>query len=129
MSKLIAKFKLPAIPPSVNAMYKINYRTKSVYLDESVRAFKNNVFSFIPPIGQIDDQKKLEVFVEYHGIFLNKSDGRTKRKDGQNLDKCLFDIIFEKWGLDDSMAWIGHWKKVHNTEKEFTLVEVFECTE
>lgn len=61
----------------------------------------------------------------YHGRFLNK-DGTIKRKDGQNLDKALYDIIFEKFGLDDKLVWEGTWTKVHNDENEFTEVTVTE---
>jgi len=119
------QFKIPAIPPSINQCYKINYRTKSVYLDESVREFKKIAFLYIPKI-ELSPKKKLRVDIEYHGQFLNKSDGEIKRRDGQNLDKCLYDVMFEKLGIDDKLAWEGNWKKVHNTDEEFTLVTISE---
>lgn len=106
-------------------MYKINYRTKRCYLDESVRAFKRIAVPFIPPI-KTDDTNKLKVSVEYHGKFLNK-DGTIKRKDGQNLDKALYDIIFEKIGVDDKVVWEGSFKKIHDPDKEFTRVTIEEC--
>ncbi len=79
----------------------------------------------IPPIT-FKPEVRLKVEVEYHGQFINKGNGKTKRRDGQNLDKCLYDVIFEKIGLDDCHAWEGSWKKVHNSEKEFTLVTITE---
>lgn len=119
------QFKIPAIPPSVNQMYKINYKTRSVYLDPSVRDFKRTAFIHIPPI-RLNDGTKLSVDVEYHGQFMNKGDGEIKRRDGQNLDKCLYDIIFEKFGIDDKHAWSGSWKKVNNPSEEFTLITINE---
>ena len=122
------QFKIPAIPPSVNQMYKINYKTKSVYLDESVREFKKVAFLYTPNLS-FTLNSKLKVEVEYHGQFLNKCDGETKRRDGQNLDKCLYDVIFEKLGIDDKHAWEGTWKKVHNPNEEFTLINITELKE
>ena len=103
-------------------MYKINYRRKCLYLDESVREFKRIAVPFIPPF-KTDAKTKLKVSVEYHGKFLNK-DGSIKRRDGQNLDKALFDIMFEIWGIDDSNAWEGNWIKIHNPDKDFTKVRI-----
>ena len=119
------QFKIPAIPPSINQMYKINYRTRSVYLDESVRKFKQIAFPYIPALT-FNPESRLKVEVEYHGQFLNKSNNEVKRRDGQNLDKCLYDIIFEKLGIDDKYAWEGTWKKVHNPEEEYTLIKILE---
>jgi len=118
------QFKIPALPPSVNRMYKISYRTKQCYLDESVRTFKQIAYPFIPPI-KLKKDSLLKVQIEYHGKFYN-ADKSVKRRDGQNLSKCLYDIIFEKLGIDDKFAWFGTWKKVHNPEEEFTLVTIKE---
>ena len=109
-------------------MYKINYRTKQVYTDEAVRKFKNLAVRYIPPITY-PIETKLKVEVEYHGQFHNKSDNKIKRRDGQNLDKCLYDVVFEKIGIDDKHAWEGTWKKVHNSEEEFTLVTITKLEE
>ena len=122
--KHLTTFKIPALPPSINQMYKINYRTKQCYLDESVRKFKRDAIIFIPPVI-IDTGIKLRLEVEYHGKFHNKN-GTIKRRDGQNLDKCLYDVIFEKLGIDDKHAWSGSWSKHHNDEEEFTLVTIWE---
>lgn len=115
-------FKIPHLPPSLNQTYKINYRTKQMYLDKSAVDFKRNAILFIPKI-EVDEEGVLEVLVEYHGKFLNK-DGTTKRRDGQNLDKVLYDVIFERLGLDDSIVWKGSWIKKHNEKEEFTVVTI-----
>lgn len=120
----IAKFILPALPPSLNSIYKINYISKQVYLDKSVKEFKSIVYPLIPQI-KIPEGQALELKIRYYGMFLNKSDGKIKRKDGQNLDKVLYDIIFEKWGLDDSITFKGSWEKIHYPEKDLTEIEVY----
>jgi hypothetical protein len=125
VGSLSKQFRIPAIPPSVNNMYKLNFRTKSVYLDDSVCKFKSVAIPHIPPL-RFKEGSRLNVEVEYHGQFLNKGDGETKRRDGQNLDKCLYDVIFEKLGIDDKFAWQGSWKKIHNPDEEFTLVTITE---
>ena len=119
------EFKIPAIPPSVNQHLKINYRRRCVYLDPAVKKFKVIASMHIPPITFKPDVK-LKVEVEYHGQFINKSNKKTKRRDGQNLDKCLYDAMFEKFGINDCHAWEGSWKKVHNNEQSFTLVNISE---
>lgn len=114
-------FKIPGLPPSVNACYKVNYRTKQVYLDEAVRTFKNQAILFIPPF-KIEPQEKICLELEYHGKFFNK-DGTIKRRDVQNLDKCLCDVLFEKFGADDSCIWKISACKVDDTE-EFVNVTI-----
>jgi Holliday junction resolvase RusA-like endonuclease len=114
-------FKIPALPPSINQMYKLNFKTKQVYLDESVREFKNKAIFYIPNF-KINPQEKVILVVEYHGKFYNK-DGTIKRRDGQNLDKCLYDIIFDKLSADDSCVWAGVFSKIH-AEEEFTMVTI-----
>lgn len=105
-------------------MYKINYRTRKCYLDESVRVFKRAAIPHIPPIT-ISENTKVLLEVEYHGKFLNK-DGSLKRRDGQNLDKALYDIIFEVIGVDDKVVWEGSWSKIHNPDEEFTIITIKE---
>lgn len=95
-----------------------------MYLDECVIRFKDVAFNYIPPCPHIEPQQPLEAFVEYHGLFMNKLDNKIKRRDGQNLDKCLYDLIFEKWGIDDSVVFKGHWEKIHDDNNVFTLVTI-----
>ena len=56
----IAKFILPALPPSLNSIYKINYISKQVYLDKSVKEFKSIVYPLIPQI-KIPEGQALEL--------------------------------------------------------------------
>ena len=119
-------FKIPGCPPSLNATYKVNYRTKCVYLDESVRNYKNQAILFIPPF-KIEPQEKVILTLEYHGKFYN-NDGTIKRRDVQNLDKCLCDVIFSKLGADDSCVWMISACKVEDLE-EFVQVTIIKIGE
>lgn len=92
-------------------------------MDKTARSFKNTAIFYVPHIDLIDNVI-LKMEVEYHGKFMN-NDGTVKRKDGQNLDKCLYDVIFDKLGVDDKLVWDGSFKKIHDTE-EFTLVRLSE---
>jgi len=76
---MLMAFKLPALPPSVNKMYKINYRTKEMYKDKSVAEFRRKVWIHIPSIKPPVD--RLKITIQYHGKFINKSNGKTKKRD------------------------------------------------
>lgn len=99
------------------------WHLKRMILTSSAREFKNVAWNYIPPI-KLAAEKQYKVSVEYHGKFLNK-DGTTKNRDGQNLDKCLYDIIFEKLSGNDKQVWEGYWKKI-NDEQVYTLVTIEE---
>lgn len=91
-----------------------------MYLDKSAVDFKRNSMLYIP---HIEITGKVEIDVEYHGQFMNKN-GTVKRRDGQNLDKVLYDTIFGKLGVDDSVVWKGSWVKIHNELDEYTIVTI-----
>jgi Holliday junction resolvase RusA-like endonuclease len=121
-TSLITEFTIPALPPSLNRSHKVNFRSKRVYLDQSARDFKMVSSCHIPAV-ELSSEDRLRICVEYHGKFLNK-DGTTKRKDGQNLDKILYDSIFTVLGQDDKIVWEGTWKKVHSDDA-FTKVKIY----
>ena len=70
----------------------------------------------------IHPDTELEVKILYFGKFYTKA-GKIRIKDGQNLDKCLYDIMFKKWMIDDSRVFRGIWEKVESKD-EYTLVVV-----
>ena len=117
------EFKIPGLPPSINATYGINYHKKKCYMNTIAREFKFKVKLNTPRV-KIEPGAKLEVEFEYHGNWINKN-GTIKKKDGWNLDKVLCDAIFEKIGSDDSVAFKGSWVKVQSKE-EFTIVKIKE---
>ena len=69
---------------------------------------------------------KLKITVKYYGNWKNK-DGSIKRKNGQNLDKCLYDAIFDKLGIDDKVAFSGSWEKIQaDSESTFIRIEEYD---
>jgi len=122
------EFKIPALPPSLNQVYKINYVRRQCYMDDSARKFKATAKMFTPVLKYVEGTKLL-VSVKYLGNWHNL-DGSIKRKDGQNLDKCLYDAIFEKMGVDDKVVFKGQWEKVQSKEEcTVVTIELLECVE
>ena len=113
------RFKIPMLPPSINETYKINYHKKNCYLSAKARDFKFKC-KLVTPKLEFPAGTKLETVFIYHGKWHYKN-GNIKRKDGYNLDKVLADAVFEKLGIDDSLAFKGRWEKVED-EEEFTEV-------
>lgn len=103
-------FKVPLLPESVNSLYKINYKFRTVYMSDEGRSFKYNAKLFMPPM-QFSDNSRFSLSVEYHGDWYCKN-GSVKRSDMQNLDKLVIDTIFEHIGIDDKFLWELHTKKV-----------------
>ena len=90
-------------------------------MDKSARQFKYQAKLYTPVI-EYEEGTKLKIIVKYYGNWHNKN-GTIKRKDGQNLDKCLYDAIFEKMGVDDKVAFSGSWEKIQSDE-EYTIVKI-----
>lgn len=115
------QFTVPALPPSYNVHFKINYGSRQIYLSNTARAFKNLTKYSMPPTDFKEDSRfKMEM--EYHGRWHYKN-GKVKRKDIQNLDKILIDAIFERIGCDDSRLWEIKGTKVEDV-CENTLVRL-----
>ena len=119
------QFKIPALPPSDNVLYGINYRKRCKYMTREGREFAMLVKKSTPPFS-FKEQQPLIVSVEFHGAWYNKGNKKIKKKDVQNLGKCLFDAIFEKGGVDDSHAWECSFLKVQD-EEVYTLVNIEEA--
>ncbi len=119
---MIKVFELPMLPPSINQTYRINYKTRQCYMHKDARQFKRDAYPLIP-FMKIDDEL-INIRVIYYGKFINKN-GTITRKDGQNLDKALYDIICEKFGIDDSRVFRGTWEKVHAPLDVKTKIKVY----
>ena len=121
------KFKIPMLPQSVNSLYKVNYRTRQIYLSEEGRRFKNTAKMFIPKIKFSSEKPVIDIRIKYFGNWYCKN-GNVRRVDGPNLDKVLFDAIFERLGLDDSLVFFWQGRKECG-EEEYTEVEISEVLE
>lgn len=116
------KFKINSIPPSYNAMFKINYNFKEVYLSDTARAFKQLVKLSMPAIEFKDDSLfKIDIVYCYNWFYKNFN---PRKLDIQNMDKLLLDAVFEKLGLDDSRVFVFNQKKVQSPSEVYTEVEI-----
>ena len=107
-------FKLP-IPPSMNSIYGINYRTKQVYLTNDARYWKSKAKLIIPNF-KCTHNDKLNMTLTFNGEWICKN-GSIKKKDVHNLVKVVVDAIAEKCGFDDSQVWSFSCSKVQSTEQ------------
>ena len=118
------KFKIPILPQSVNSLYKVNYRTRQVYLSDEGRQFKTTAKLYIP---QIKLKKKLPIIdikIKYFGKWHCKN-GSVRRADGPNLDKVLFDAISEALGFDDCLIFYWAGQKIES-DTDYTEVVIKE---
>jgi len=112
-------FKVPALPQSVNSLYRINFQHKCIFLSNEGRAFKNMVKNYMPPCI-FDKDTKFHLNAEFHGKWTYKNE-KNKKADIQNLTKVLIDAIFERLQVDDSWLYSFCCQKVED-DKTFTYV-------
>lgn len=107
-------FTLP-YPPSMNSLYGINYRTRSVYLTNDARYWKSKAKLLIPhyPIPSFG-RIFIELQARNHWYCKN---GNIRKADVHNLVKVVVDAISEKCGFDDSQVWSFSCNKVESNEQ------------
>lgn len=114
-------FKFRGIPPSYNRHFKINYNFHQIYLTSEARAFKKHIkCNTTPSIFNERDQLYLTVWYYHDWYYKN---GKLRKLDLQNLDKLLYDAIFEQLGLDDAQIWGREEFKVQST-RSYTVVVI-----
>jgi Holliday junction resolvase RusA-like endonuclease len=111
-------FKLP-FPPSMNGLYGINFRTRSVYLTNDARYWKSKAKLLIPRFDCKPDCKVyLNMDVRNEWYFKN---GKQKKSDVQNLVKVVVDAVSEKCGFDDSQVWSFSCNKIQSNEQSVQI--------
>jgi Holliday junction resolvase RusA-like endonuclease len=115
------EFRIEGLPPSYNEHFQIIWHLKECYLSPEARMFKNKVKLTVPHF-KFENNTYFKMEIHYHDNFIQKN-GKNKRIDLQNLNKCLIDAIFEKLGIDDSFVWELFEKKVQSLTS-FTLVRL-----
>lgn len=113
-------------PASLNSKYgQINGR---LILSKEYRQYKANLNLFL--IHKYRDLKKndlkdkpLLVTVEYCGSKISwfTKSGQIRKKDCDNYQKSLFDVVFPFLGLDDSQIFDLRIKKVINEGQTITV--------
>jgi Holliday junction resolvase RusA-like endonuclease len=120
----LVEFTIPGKCIGYNKHFKINYRTRQIYLTQAAHDWKRKVHVETPKIesGE-DDLIQLEIEVYQNWFFKN---GKIKKEDIHNMDKILIDSMCGKWGIDDSRVQLMSIQKIQSDE-EFVRVRVFTC--
>ncbi len=118
-------FKIPHLPPSLNQIYQIIYAHKVVQLSPEARAFKNIAKTYMPAM-KFKDNAKFNIDVEIHKDWYLKGDRKKlKRQDLSNLEKLLFDSLFEHIGMDDKSLMSYSLHKIQQDDaKEYLIVNI-----
>lgn len=95
------QFVLPSFPPSVNRIYDINHAQRKVRLSDQAALWKTRMIPFVKPCRWLSECL-LRVTLEYESPDWLTKQGKLRRIDVQNLDKITIDLMFAKWGWDDS---------------------------
>jgi Holliday junction resolvase RusA-like endonuclease len=121
-------FKVPFLPPSINALYGYNYARRQRYLTEQGRHYKNALKIACPPMKFSGEHPFIDIFVEYHSPKWICKNKKVRKADGMNLDKCIYDAISERIGVDDAFFFIWGGKKIIS-DQEFTKITIKEIDE
>lgn len=111
-------FRIPSLPPSMNAIYQIIKHPFKVQMKPEVRAWKTQAKMMIPAMTPHEDSYlfKLEASFSYNFLFKN---GAFRKFDTPNMLKVLIDSICEKVGIKDEYLKSGSWNSTHSEDKEF----------
>lgn len=119
------KFTIPVHPPSVNALYQVNHKFRTVELKPEARFWKSNAKPHIPSrtdFAPFQGKKlRLTLTVRMDWYYKNKN---LKRLDVTNMEKVIVDTIAEKLGFDDLLVWEISTRKVQDVTREGVDVEL-----
>lgn len=111
-------FRIPSLPPSMNAIYQIIFHLKQVQMKPEVRAWKTQAKQMIPQMTAHPDSYifRLDAHFHYNWLFKNKS---FRKFDTANMLKVLIDSVAEKVGIKDEYVKAGSWDTTHSEDREF----------
>jgi len=118
------RFTIPMIPPSVNALYNVIFSLKKVELKPEVRLWKSQAKQFVPTWKPKGESKsgwlyfKADVYTQVY--FKN---GKVRKLDLQNLEKCLIDTVCEKLGIGDEFIFEKYARKL-DCDKDRIDIEI-----
>ena len=94
-------FSIPSLPPSVNALYNVLFSLRRVELKPEVRFWKTQAKQFMPVWSKkLNEQSRLIIKFTFCSNWYFKN-GKLRKLDLQNLEKCLIDAIAERYGFGD----------------------------
>lgn len=117
-------FVLPNLPKSINSLYQINFRLRTVSLKDEVRIWKSESKGLIPAWNPVDRKTgfiSVKSSFTYNFYYQN---GKLRQFDTPNMLKALYDLIAEKIGVDDKYLKEGAFSSTHSEEIERVEVEV-----
>ena len=109
------------LPPSVNSLYNVIHSMKRIELKPEIRLWKTQASMYVPS-WHPDQAGYLYFNADIYMRTLHKN-GKVKRHDLQNLEKCLIDTVCEKLGFGDEFIFAKRTRKIES-EKERVEVEV-----
>lgn len=115
------KFVIPSLPPSVNSLYNIIFSLKQVQLKPEIRLWKTQAKQYVP-VWKTDKMGYLYFNADIFMPIMYKN-GKLKKHDLQNLEKCLIDTVCEKLGIADEFIFEKHTRKI-DSEIEKVKVEI-----
>lgn len=115
------KFIIPMLPPSVNSLYNVIFSMKQIQLKPEVRLWKTQA-SFYVPNWRSETAGYFYFNADIYMRTLHKN-GKVKRHDLQNLEKCLIDTVCEKLGFGDEFIFAKRTRKIES-DKERVEVEI-----
>lgn len=95
------EFILPTFPPSINRAQMIDHQRRRVGTSDEVLLWRTRTTPFVKPCRWPLDWL-LKLTLEYQSPSWICKNGKLRRKDSHNLDKLSIDLMFTKWGWDDS---------------------------
>jgi len=112
-------WKIPMVPPSMNKLYAINYRTKSVYMTKEARDFKTKVKMFMTSM-LVSSTDRFNLQLDVHTNWLCKN-GAIRKADIHNMIKVVVDAVSERLGFDDAQVFSFTANKIQSTENYCTV--------
>lgn len=94
-------FILPTFPPSINRAQMIDHQRRRVGTSDEVLLWRTRTTPFVKPC-RWPANWLLKLTLEYQSPDWICKNGKLRRKDSHNLDKLSIDLMFTKWGWDDS---------------------------
>lgn len=111
------KAKIGIKVPSMNSIYQVNHRQRSVYMHPQVRVFKTQ-FKLQLPKCELDlVDKKLQLKLNFLGNWYFKN-GKMRKLDLQNLEKVVIDALAERLDFGDEYIWHKVSSKVQESDWE-----------
>ena len=116
------KFTIPLMPPSMNSLYNVIFSMKRIELKPEIRLWKSQAKQYVPVWKQSDEPNSGWLYFKadvYTNIYFKN--GKVRKLDLQNLEKCLIDTICEKIGIGDEYI---REKSARKIDSEMDKIEV-----